>query len=275
MPFYRCKNYGPCAKANRREVFELPPGSPPICPEPGCGKPLEESKKIGDGEPRPGPGKRDVKRKGFPWLLIVLPVLLLALIAGVVWLLVVPDEPKSLTLRMPQQVQQRIGESVTVPITVEPAAAAFALSVANPPLPAGLLLDTPGKRIYGTAQVAGTNVVTIKASAAGYTEASATVSIEFAAVPPPISQTPSVTSPPAVTPPPPETYHLVLTGSSTIGGVDKGSQRGLARDLIKSFCSNQFPGGSLMEEKLITVPGAKEQERLISYKTATGKSSGS
>ena len=41
-------------------------GSPPICPEPGCGKPLEESKKIGDGEPRPGPGKRDVREKAFP-----------------------------------------------------------------------------------------------------------------------------------------------------------------------------------------------------------------
>ena len=63
--------------------------------------------------------------------------------------------------------------------------------------------------------------MTIKASAAGYSEASATVSIETAAVPPPISQTPSVTSPPAVTPPPAETYDLVLTESSTIGGVDR------------------------------------------------------
>lgn len=56
MPLYRCWNYGPCVRANSREPFELPPGMPPICPEPFCQRPLQELE-----SPRPR-GRRETPR---------------------------------------------------------------------------------------------------------------------------------------------------------------------------------------------------------------------
>ncbi|MET0389736.1 MAG: phosphate ABC transporter substrate-binding/OmpA family protein [Polyangiales bacterium] len=83
---------------------------------------------------------------------------------------------------------------------------------------------------------------------------------------------------PATTPEPPRanptvtqpTYDLVLAGSNTIGGVDPSTQRGLARDLVIAFCKAQWPGGALLEDKLLSVPNQVESERVIAYKLPTG-----
>jgi phosphate transport system substrate-binding protein len=66
-------------------------------------------------------------------------------------------------------------------------------------------------------------------------------------------------------------YDLILTGSNTIGGVDRVSQKGLARDLINGFCKWKWPGGALMDDGLLTVPGKDAKERVITYKLPTGE----
>ena len=35
-PYYQCKNFGNCTKADNREVIELPLGAEPVCPGPNC-----------------------------------------------------------------------------------------------------------------------------------------------------------------------------------------------------------------------------------------------
>lgn len=82
MPQYRCKNYGGCAKADRRDVIELPAGAPAVCPEPRCAKPLAAAPGA-SVDPEPS------RRRRVP--ILGGGVALLAAIAIAVWRLALPS----------------------------------------------------------------------------------------------------------------------------------------------------------------------------------------
>lgn len=67
-------------------------------------------------------------------------------------------------------------------------------------------------------------------------------------------------------------YDLILAGSDTIGGIDRSSKKGLARDLVVAFCQREWPGGALLDDELIGVQGEDEKDRVVKYKLPTGDS---
>jgi len=91
------------------------------------------------------------------------------------------DVSPKLSLWVEPRVLGRVGESLEVPIGIGPAGMEGVTLSVQGDLPAGLFLDDPAKRLYGTPKKAGSSDVVFIASAPGYAPASAPVNFTILA----------------------------------------------------------------------------------------------
>lgn len=201
-PYYQCKNFGNCSKADSREVIELPLGAEPICPGPECRQTLTpvngrheipepaelpdpaelaelteppESAELAEPAESAEPVVTPPRRGGGLGLLVLAVLLLLGLAGSIVWM-VFPNR-KHLAVEISYPVIGHVGDILDIPINVDPVTVEGLTLTVKGNLPAGLVLDNVGRRLYGNAQTPGSFPIVIHAAARGYNEASAPTKI--------------------------------------------------------------------------------------------------
>lgn len=178
-PYYQCKNFGNCSKADSREVIELPLGAEPVCPAPNCRQVLTplNGQREAPGPPKPTePVTAPPPRRGRGLGLLAIVILLIVGLAGSLTWLLLPGR-KHLSVEIPYRVISHVGDILDVPINVDPVTIEDLTLTLHGSLPAGLVLDSVDRRLYGTAQTPGSFPIVIEAAAPGFRAASASTTL--------------------------------------------------------------------------------------------------
>ncbi|MBV8900232.1 MAG: substrate-binding domain-containing protein [Verrucomicrobia bacterium] len=102
-------------------------------------------------------------------------LLVLGLIGGVVWL-VFPSR-RHLSVEISYPVIGHVGDILDIPINVDPVTVEDLTLAVKGTLPAGLVLDSANRRLYGNAQSPGSFPIVVRAAAPGFKDASASTTI--------------------------------------------------------------------------------------------------
>lgn len=174
MPYYLCNNFGKCDIADSGELIELPAGAEPICPAPACREPLSPGgNSISDPTSVTVPAVPEKGKHRLLYAAALVGVLIAGLIGGVAYLLFTSLGPESLTLEAPPQVIAWMGESLQVPVTVNPRVAEDVRLTVQGKLPPGVLWDASERRLDGMAQRPGSFPIVFHADSPRFGAASA------------------------------------------------------------------------------------------------------